>query len=110
MEVAIIVIVVFVVLLLVVIAIVRLCNKYNCCGCCDNDTESLEDIAEGHDDSESMEEEGGHEEILNEPDLEELDDDEEDELHGADYLCEQQVVVDMDGEEYVVNKMEESLL
>ena len=119
MEVAIIVIVVFVVLLLVVIALVRLCSKFNFLGCCDNDsdTESIQDAGEGHDsDTTGTMTETGMETSLDEDDedndLQEVFGDDEEELHDGSFgiLRTDQMTVEVDGEEYVVNKMEESLL
>lgn len=103
MEVAIIVIVVFVILMLTIIAVVRFCNKFDCCGCCDGSDDSMDDLTEGHD-SDTIGEEDN-----------DLDLEEEEEIlapHEDDpsYCHDNQITISIEGEEYVVNKMEESLL
>ena len=110
MEVAIIVIVVFVILLLAIIAIVRFCNKFDCCGCCDSGDESMDEVTEGRDSDTMGEDDGmGDDDLDEEEILGTCDDDDDDECE-VDYSADNQVAVDMEGEEYIVNKMEESLL
>ena len=130
MEVAIIVIVVFVVLLFLVILAIRLCNKYNCLGCCDSDAESLDDLevaAEGDDHSDTLDEEENGEEILDECRGRNMEEEEGEQggegedlnanhtevttdFQGNRYGDEEQVTLEIDGEEYVINRLEESLL
>lgn len=120
MEVAIIVIVVFVVLLFLVIFSIRMCNKYNCLGCCDNDTESLDDLdiaGEDDDPSDTLDDDERMETVEDcvEGDLGDgchgdlnanLDEVTANVVHGDD----DHVTLEIDGEEYVINRLEESLL
>ena len=127
MEVAIVVIVVFVVLFLAIIAVARLCSKFKLVKCCDSDVESLdeEDDDDDTDDGDTKacgqggirdgdEEEGEDEEgeVCEDmgPNLQgtvaQYDDEDDQEVHIAG--C--HLSMEMEADEYIINKLEESLL
>ncbi len=71
----------------------------------------MDEVTEGRDSDTMGEEDGG----MDDDDMEEEEilgtcDDEEDEDCEVGYSADNQTAVDIEGEEYIVNKMEESLL
>ena len=120
------VIVVFVVLLLAIIAVVRLCSKFKLVRCCDSDVESL-DEEEDDDDTDDGDTEAGGQRGIRDGDEEEGDEEEGEEenrgqnLHDVvaqyDDEDDQEVHItgghlsmEMETDDYIINKLEESLL
>ena len=127
MEVAIVVIVVFVVLLLAIIAVVRLCSTFKLVRCCDSDLESL-DEEEDDDDTDDGDTEAGGQVGIRDVDEEEGEDEEgevcedmglnlQDAVAQYDDEDDQEVHItgghlsrEMETDDYIINKLEESLL
>ena len=121
------VIVVFVVLLLAIIAVVRLCSKFKLVSCCDSDVESLdeEEDDDGTDDGDTeaggqrgirdAHEEEGEGEVgevcedmgLNLQDaVAQYDDQNDQEVH----ITGGHLSMEMETDDYIISKLEESLL
>ena len=121
------VIVVIVVLLLAIIAVVRLCSKFKLVSCCDFDVESLDEeeddddtddgdteacgqggIRDGHEE-EGEDEEGEVREDMGfnlQDTVAQYDDEDDQEVH----ITGGHLSMEMETDDYIINKLEESLL